>query len=45
MGQEGAEVLREGIKSEDLQISATDFSKVLLNEILNDEKVSLIILL
>lgn len=39
VGQEGAEVIREGIKSEDLQITASDFSKVLLNGILQDNKV------
>lgn len=37
VGKEGAEVVREGIKSEDLQITAFTVSKALLQEMLRDE--------
>lgn len=39
MGQEGAEVVKESIKSEDLQTTAVTVSKALLQEMFRDEEV------
>ena len=39
VGEEGADVIRVGITNENLHVSAAEFSKALINQILEDEQV------